>query len=309
MRQRLATARSYWQLSAWKIFASIKKGDLMKRIIYLFISFSFLLGFSQGDASQIHCQSLEEIAQKGVLNEKTMIFIAKLNSQKRADTADAHILEYYLEEVNFLQGNCACLIKKAIYQQPVLMKKINGKIFGVSLSLPCSGKEFNLENGKNYIFFANSPCEEDKLVRLFRIEPIENKDQVISAIKSAKQPILWDEQGNFILYVSNQSFAVNPVDIKIYIDGKIAIDEKFDLTGKRVAQHNWKQFRFKLKPGRHYLKAASDKGKAALEKEFEIKNKHWAVVDYWNYPKVTGGAGPTPASFSFRIQDTPIGFE
>jgi hypothetical protein len=57
------------------------------------------------------------------------------------------------------------------------------------------------------------------------------------------------------------------------------------------------------------LKAASDKGKAALEKEFEIKNKHWAVVDYWNYPKVTGGAGPTPASFSFRIQDTPIGFE
>lgn len=43
-----------------------------------------------------------------------------------------------------------------------------------------------------------------------------------------------------------------------------------------------------------------------LEKEFEIKDKHWAVVDYWYYPEAH--YNPTPKQFSFDIQDKPIYF-
>ena len=62
-------------------------------------------------------------------------------------------------------------------------------------------------------------------------------------------------------------------------------------------------------PGRHHLTAKSKKGKAALDKEFEISDEHWAVIDYWYYPKLRGGSGPTPRKFGFMIQDSPIGFQ
>jgi len=118
-----------------------------------------------------------------------------------------------------------------------------------------------------------------------------------------------DKDGNFILYVSNQSSAVNPVDIRIFIDGKVAVNELFDVTGKRTPQHNWKKFQFSLSKGTHELRISSKQGKATLEKDFEINNEHWAVVDYWYYPRITGGAGPTPRSFTFDIKDKPIGFQ
>lgn len=127
--------------------------------------------------------------------------------------------------------------------------------------------------------------------------------------KNSKNVLEESKDGNFILYVSNQSFDINPVDIKIFIDGKLAVYGIFDIKGKRVPQHNWKKFTFKLKDGIHKIKAESKKGKAILEEEFEIKGQNWAVVDYWFYPKSTGGSGPTPKSFTFIIQDRPIGFE
>lgn len=99
------------------------------------------------------------------------------------------------------------------------------------------------------------------------------------------------------------------MDIKIFIDEKLAVYGIFDVKGKRVPQHNWKRFVFKLEDGKHKLKAESKKGEASLEKEFEIKEKAFAVLDYWYYPKVTGGAGPTPRSFTFFIQDKPIFFK
>ncbi|MDH4203025.1 MAG: hypothetical protein OEV87_09030 [Phycisphaerae bacterium] len=118
-----------------------------------------------------------------------------------------------------------------------------------------------------------------------------------------------DKNGNFTLYVSNQSFAVNPVDIQVFVDGKKVISEKFDVNGGKMPQHNWIPFHFKVNPGNYDLRVESKKGKAVLNTSFEIKDKHWAVIDYWNYPKVTGGAGPTPPSFTFNIQNKPIGFQ
>ena len=111
-------------------------------------------------------------------------------------------------------------------------------------------------------------------------------------------------EGNFTLYVCNTSFAVDPVDIKVYIDGKLALYEDFYVGN----QHSWKEFVFQLTPGKHTLKAESKKGKAQFATEFESGPRNWAVVDYWYRPKVTRFGGPTPRSFTFHIEDIPIGF-
>lgn len=116
------------------------------------------------------------------------------------------------------------------------------------------------------------------------------------------------EEVNFVLFVSNQSSAINPVDIAVYIDGKLVVDEKFDVGGGRKSpQHNWKEFEFHLPKGRHKLRAISRNEKVELEKEFEIKQRHWAVVDFWYYPETH--RNPTPRHFRFGFQDKPIYFQ
>ena len=112
------------------------------------------------------------------------------------------------------------------------------------------------------------------------------------------EPLPQVENGNFVLYVSNQSFALPRVDITIHIDDKEAVSSDFDVGN----QHNWVQHTFQLDPGKHKLVAASREGSALLEQGFEVKDKHWAVVDYW-YSKQDG-----KKQFSFVIQDQPIGF-
>ncbi|MBC8870944.1 MAG: hypothetical protein H8E44_16085 [Planctomycetes bacterium] len=112
-----------------------------------------------------------------------------------------------------------------------------------------------------------------------------------------------DKTGNFVLHVSNQSFAITPVDVTIHIDGKRAVAGNFEVED----QHNWVKRIFRLQPGKHKLVVVSKKGQAKLEKEFEIKDKHWAVINYWYYPK--SHYNPTPKHFSFNIQNKPIYFQ
>jgi len=113
-----------------------------------------------------------------------------------------------------------------------------------------------------------------------------------------------DLNGNFTLAVSNQSFAITPVDIDIDIDGKRAIQSEFDVG----SQHNWIGFKFQLSPGEHTIQALSRKGEASLKKSFTINGKHWGVLNYWYYPEQTGGTGPCPRQFSFGIQNKPVQF-
>lgn len=124
-------------------------------------------------------------------------------------------------------------------------------------------------------------------------------------VNSAEDILEQDEKGNLILYVSNQSFTISPVDITIHIDGKKAVDRDFDVGN----QHNWISHSFSLSKGEHKLVAVSKKGGARFEGQFEIKDKHLAVIDYWYYPTTTVGAGPTPKHFSFNIHDKPIYFQ
>ena len=103
-----------------------------------------------------------------------------------------------------------------------------------------------------------------------------------------------DKDGNFVLYVSNQSFGVSPVDIRVFIDGKLAIDEAFDVGN----QHNWKSFRYNLAKGKHRLAAESVKGAAKFERDLEVRDTNWSVLDYWD----------SPGHFSFHTSDKPIHF-
>lgn len=111
------------------------------------------------------------------------------------------------------------------------------------------------------------------------------------------------EAANFSLYVSNQSFAIDPVDIEILIDGEPAVTGDFFVEG----QHNWHKFHFELAPGEHTLTAKSVTGDVDLERTFEVTDRHWAVVDFWYYPD--SHYEPTPPSLSFHIQDEPIYFQ
>jgi len=115
---------------------------------------------------------------------------------------------------------------------------------------------------------------------------------------------LLDPNGRFTLYVSNQSYAISPVDVQVEIDGEVVVREHFHVGN----QHNWKAFTLNLSAGKHRLKVSSAKGEAELPTEFEVKGEHWAVINYWYYPKGTHGANPTPRHFSFTIKDEPIYF-
>ena len=66
---------------------------------------------------------------------------------------------------------------------------------------------------------------------------------------SLRQMQIQAKDSNFILYVSNQSFAIDPVDIIILIDGEPAVDQELYVDG----QHNWQKFQFLLLEGKHQI--------------------------------------------------------
>jgi hypothetical protein len=111
------------------------------------------------------------------------------------------------------------------------------------------------------------------------------------------------KDGNFTLYVSNQSFKISKVDIQIQIDGKVVISRYFKVGN----QHNWKKFVFSLPKGEHTLEARSEQEDVTLKEKINISDKHWAAVDFWYYP--SSHYEPTPKHFSFNIKDEPIYFE
>ena len=102
------------------------------------------------------------------------------------------------------------------------------------------------------------------------------------------------KDGNFVLYVSNQNPAIRLVDIKVYIDGKVAVDQEFSVGN----QDAWIPFSFNLSQGSHEIKAESVKGESDLKEKFKTTGKNWAVVEYLDSKQ-----------FTFDISDKPIDFE
>lgn len=106
-------------------------------------------------------------------------------------------------------------------------------------------------------------------------------------------------KGNFVLYVSNQSFKRPLVDITITIDDVRRVGQVFDVKG----QHNWIAFAFDLDRGTHELRATSTGGDAELSREFVTTTRHYGLVDYWccdpsmNEPRFTWSLSDTPFAF------------
>lgn len=103
----------------------------------------------------------------------------------------------------------------------------------------------------------------------------------------------------FHLYVSNQSFEIDPVDIVVWIDDQQVVCDRFHVEG----QHNWVLFDLGLEPGPHSLRAVGNGGKTMFEQEFDLPAERWAVLDFWYYPD------DEPEKLTFSIHDGPVGFD
>ena len=113
-----------------------------------------------------------------------------------------------------------------------------------------------------------------------------------------------DKQGNVTFLISNQSIGINPVDIKILIDGQVAIQGHFDVKGDQLSQHNWQKYRFQLKGGKHTIFISSVKGEALLDGNFEVTGSHTVIIAYWYDPNVQ--RGEQTKFFTLEIRDQPV---
>lgn len=81
------------------------------------------------------------------------------------------------------------------------------------------------------------------------------------------------------MWISNQSFDISPVDIRVEIDGEPILKKSFKVEN----QHHFEEFCLKLTPGRHVIELWSVKGEAHLKQDFNVKSNHWGTVLYWYY--------------------------
>jgi hypothetical protein len=126
-----------------------------------------------------------------------------------------------------------------------------------------------------------------------------------SAPAASPQPTTSDELGRLTLFVSNQSFADDPVGIAIRIDGDVVVDEEFTVK----AQDNWIAFELRVPPGEHEVSMRSNTGAEADATLFiPAGGRRWASIAYWYDPpdRDRASSGHTPRSFSFTVDDKPI---
>ena len=108
--------------------------------------------------------------------------------------------------------------------------------------------------------------------------------------------------GEVKLWVSNQSFADDPVTVTISIDGVSVIEEDFRVEG----QHNWIGFNVRrLQPGRHTITGSSSTG-AEHTDIFTVSadEPRWLVLNYWYSREDSSGR-----YFTFAESDLPIAFD
>ncbi len=101
---------------------------------------------------------------------------------------------------------------------------------------------------------------------------------------------------NFTLFISNQSFAMSNVDIRVSIDNVIVVNDRFPVED----QHYWRGFPISLSTGTHTLEATTQTGSTNLQTEITINSNHSALLEFWYYPD-SSPSGLTPPSFSFRM--------
>jgi hypothetical protein len=100
----------------------------------------------------------------------------------------------------------------------------------------------------------------------------------------------------FHLWVSNQSFEVDPVHIEVYIDDQQVVCDTFRVE----SQHTWILFELELDSGQHSLRVLGLDDQVELVESIIISDEHWGLVEFWTEEG--------RRFFTFHIQDEPIGF-
>ncbi len=80
------------------------------------------------------------------------------------------------------------------------------------------------------------------------------------------------------LYVSNQSFQIDFVDIVIQIDGEKIIEDNFKVGD----QSELNSFELQLTKGNHTIHVMSESGGVEFEKQFEMSEERWMYLLYIN---------------------------
>jgi hypothetical protein len=117
------------------------------------------------------------------------------------------------------------------------------------------------------------------------------------------QQLVAEEEANFVLHVSNQGPGLKLANITVRIDGRLAVEEPFDVGEGEDFQHNWNSYCFRLEPGKHVLTAESGWERTTHERTFELAAKRWAVLSLWA-PSETDAP-----HFSFEIRKEAPAFE
>ena len=137
------------------------------------------------------------------------------------------------------------------------------------------------------------------LVPLFLLMACGNEPSINPSDYVRETDIQQTSGGNFVLFISNQSFDRPLVDITVEIDGEVAASDLFPVE----SQHTWIDHTFQLEKGQHTITISSEAGNAELKEEFTLSApKHYAVVSYWYREE------DQPPKFTFKLSSRPIGF-
>jgi hypothetical protein len=104
------------------------------------------------------------------------------------------------------------------------------------------------------------------------------------------------------MFVSNQSFDLSQVDIRVSIDNQLAITGDFLVEG----QHTWVPFELDIAPGSHTLTVSSADTDAEMTQTFVMDDRKWGTLMFWYYE---GGAEPVAPSFTWNFSDEQPGFD
>lgn len=120
-----------------------------------------------------------------------------------------------------------------------------------------------------------------------------------------KNPIPADKRVVLNLYVSNQSFSLTPVDIRVFIDNELVIENTFPVK----YQQNWQKFPLELARGLHSIHIESTAGRAEIDKKIDLQSTQWGVINFWYQPKDNDRILATNRKFTIELKGEPFYFD
>ena len=101
-----------------------------------------------------------------------------------------------------------------------------------------------------------------------------------------------DPGGNVTIYISNQDRGVDPLDVRVFLDGAPIIRDRI---GMGAVHPSYEEYHFNWAPGVHEIRVDSSRVPAELKSTVEVNAERWFSVLY-GYP-------PTVGEFTLQVHD------